>query len=1222
MYQTIWSLGGCRSFGRVYLRALGRLAAGSGSEGLSEAEPIGLSGPGVPGTPIAPPSGRPKSPQYPARRKASGLLAGPCLLALLLVAFFTVCLCPPAWSQTIYTWQRYDSDGNWNDPTNWNPSSGYPNSASDIAIFPMQTTDHRNVTLGANITVNQIQMTNTGTHRLEVGPSGTSYTITFAGTSPQISSTAGAGGDAALRLHARVIVDNGLTKTGTGSAAFMNGLQGTGDVSFNGGTVEIRGNSPNFSGNLIVNSGAILQARSTPYLNILGDTTGQTIVNQGGWFMFRDFSSSVTISEPFVINGVYSRGSLHCYAGNATINGPITLNANGSFGVRDWASAEPGNTRIFTINSIINDNGTGKNVYFLGDYQDSSGRYSNARKNVIVLGAQNSYRGNTYITSNYHDASNPFTGNVRLGTNNALPTTTKVILGGTHDAGGGVYIGIAEGNGKLILGGYNQELAGLETAGTGTANRVVGGSSTQSTLTLNIPAATTNTFAGVLGGPDANENNLALYKKGEGTLILTGQNTYTGRTTVAAGTLILQGGDNRLDPNSQLYMLSSTEGGGNATVEFRSNQTFNPWIRVPGTNTVKLGDGVTLTVNSGDFWPGSFVQGTGKLVKAGTGLWTFGSTASHTGGTEIQAGTFAIYTTGQMPSTGDVLVATGATWDLDYYNEGSKTRTIDELSGAGTITIGTAGTAPVDPTRIATLVVGNGNGSSTFSGLIEDGKGKIALTKTGTGTFTLSGANTYTGTTTVSQGVLKITHPNALGATGADQGTTVANYASVEVEGGITVNEPITLTGGGHPPDTPWYGALRSTGGNNTWAGPITLNGGARIGVRTNETFTITGGITGTGSPAFCGTASGTIRIATNPINVGTSGSLYAIDNTTTLLEVAGNVWKDTYISYGGTLKLGVDNPLPSTTVVTIGNTPDKAGTFDLNGYSQTIGGLQDAGSGNRRVINSGAGASTLTINNTANYTFAGVIQGNINLVKQGTGTQTLSGQNTYTGTTEVLAGTLALVRSGSNNNISGSSAIRIGSGATLNVTGLAGSLLRLATGQTLQGNGTVQGNVEAPAGSFLAAGMSPGHLTITGNYTQAGTLLVELAGYQQGGTQALPGQWQTNGYDWVSVGGTAVLDGYLNIQLLAGFQPASGDVFNVLTAAGGITDQGLDLLWQPGSLLPGQYWTYRIVAGQGGPNEQILQLQLGVPEPASGLLAGLALGALGLWLLRRRFGR
>src|SRR5207248_3391440 len=83
----------------------------------------------------------------------------------------------------------------------------------------------------------------------------------------------------------------------------------------------------------------------------------------------------------------------------------------------------------------------------------------------------------------------------------------------------------------------NQTLTGLVTAGTGTANKVVGGAAGTSILTLNI--AGSDTFAGILGGTGTNENNLALTKTGAGTLTLSGTNTYSGDTTISAGTLRL-----------------------------------------------------------------------------------------------------------------------------------------------------------------------------------------------------------------------------------------------------------------------------------------------------------------------------------------------------------------------------------------------------------------------------------------------------------------------------------------------------------------------------------------------------------------------------------------------------------------------------------------------------------------------------------------------------------
>jgi autotransporter-associated beta strand protein len=104
----------------------------------------------------------------------------------------------------------------------------------------------------------------------------------------------------------------------------------------------------------------------------------------------------------------------------------------------------------------------------------------------------------------------------------------------------------------------------------------------------------------------------------------------------------------------------------------------------------------------------------------------------------------------------------------------------------------------------ATLTI-NQSANSTFSGVIRNGSGSVALTKNGTGTLTLAGNNTYTGATTISVGAINIQHANALGTTAA--GTTVASGAALQLQGGISVwAEALTLSGNGVSSD----GALRN----------------------------------------------------------------------------------------------------------------------------------------------------------------------------------------------------------------------------------------------------------------------------------------------------------------------------------------------------------------------------------------------------------------------------
>jgi autotransporter-associated beta strand protein len=604
-----------------------------------------------------------------------------------------------------------------------------------------------------------------------------------------------------------------------------------------------------------------------------------------------------------------------------------------------------------------------------------------------------------------------------------------------------------------------------------------------------------------------------------------------------------------------------------------------------------------------------------------TGQNTYGGATRVLVGTLKIAGDDNRLPTASPLQIGNTSNVASALFDLNGYNQ----------QVAGLVSEGTTmGMTVTNSSATAATLTINNTADRTYAGVIS---GNLALVKQGSAMQTLSGssANTYTGTTTVQGGRLHLSKSSGVNAIGGNlviDGGNVTFGANEQIPNTTSV----TITSG----------TLNGTGVNmdhrhnhtETFQ-QLTMTGGVfQTGM--GSTWTITGAASftgGAGNTSFIGNSGAAISFGSLSLTGmnATAGNNLGAPNSFTLYGNSASARSTITVGSGGltlngsviNLRRGDSGALGSRLVLdgdvtTTGSSASLIKEDTVGGTTGQIGVELSSSAGTvTRSLNIGGGGADLTISipiSNGAATTAGI-------TKTGPGTLILSAANTYTGTTEVLAGTLALAKSDSNNNISGSSAIRVGSGATLNVTGLAGSLLRLATGQTLQGNGTVQGNVEAPAGSFLAAGMSPGHLTITGNYTQAGTLLVELAGYQQGGTQALPGQWQTNGYDWVSVGGQAVLDGYLNIQLLAGFQPQSGDTFHVLTAAGGITDQGLDLLWQPGSLLPGQYWTYQILTVGQGP-EQILQLQLGVPEPASGLLAGLALGALGLWLLRRRFGR
>ena len=298
----------------------------------------------------------------------------------------------------------------------------------------------------------------------------------------------------------------------------------------------------------------------------------------------------------------------------------------------------------------------------------------------------------------------------------------------------------------------------------------------------------------------------------------------------------------------------------------------------------------------------------------------------------------------------------------------------------------------------------------------------------------------------------------------------------------------------------------------------------------------------------------GTIPGSRNIVILGSNGA-------TTTLVGSNSYTGSTTIGSGGTLRIANNEAAPSSTALAV----NSGGTFDLQGYTQTVGSVSGAGS-----IALGAGTLNAGKDNS-DTTFSGTISGTGSITKQGTGTLTLTGGNTYSGGTTISSGILKgsttslqgnVVNNGmltfdqSNDGtfggvISGSGSVaKSGSGSLiltgrntysggttlsagiLRVNGSVTGLLTVMNGGTLGGTGTV-GSLDSSGA--VGPGNSIGTLSVSGNYTQrsTGTLQIELSPSQA---------------DKLVVGGAASLDGGLAVLPQTGSYSA-GTKYPIITA-------------------------------------------------------------------------
>lgn len=384
-----------------------------------------------------------------------------------------------------------------------------------------------------------------------------------------------------------------------------------------------------------------------------------------------------------------------------------------------------------------------------------------------------------------------------------------------------------------------------------------------------------------------------------------------------------------------------------------------------------------------------------------------------------------------------------------------------------------------DVTLNTSLTANYTSGSSTLGLSIGSDADGIAVTKEGAGSLIITGSNTYDGVTTVNHGNVILRSATALGST---NGETIINFNNaigggdgvyVQLETSINVAENFTLVSNSSGDRRV---SLRSNGGTNTISGTINVQGSGLNVLNSlgGGNFLVTAPITSTGFTGTFLVRGGNNGTISNTINLGT-GTFSKTDGGTWTVSAAGNTWNNTQVSVGS-LRMGVANALPANTVVNMGQNDGSSPNLNLNGFSQTIAGLTwTAGTGGSKTVTSSTGTPTLTLNSANNYTFGGVITGSLNITRNGSGIQTLTGNNTYTGTTRINNG---ILRVGSNTALGATSGQTIISGNTGN-----SGTLELINGVTIAEPITLEARQAGTANAAHIRNVS-GNNTLTGNIT------------------------------------------------------------------------------------------------------------------------------------------
>lgn len=744
-------------------------------------------------------------------------------------------------------------------------------------------------------------------------------------------------------------------------------------------------------------------------------------------------------------------------------------------------------------------------------------------------------------------------------------------------------------DGILQLAGFNFTAGSLIGGGTGSVR------SSSGTPVFTVGSDnTTRTFSGTLG-----TGAFSLVKVGTGTLSLALANTFTGNTTISAGAIRITNGAGLGTAGSVTVASGAAlqvEGG----IEFTRPLTLNgtgissdgALVNNSGDNTiistVTLGSAVLIQSNSGTLafnaatsitgstfaltFAGNgnssvsgIISGSGLITKNGNGTLALSGANTFSGNKNIDAGVLSAENALALGSSGNIIVADGAALSLaggitlarpvtingtGPSSNGALRNGAGDNTLSGTLTLGSASRIESNSGTLtlsaATAVNGTGQsltvgGTQTVSinGIIATGGG--TLTREESGTLILTAANTFTGGTTISAGIINIRNAGALGSAGA---ITVSNGATLQLQNNINFARPTTITGTG----VGGGGAIRSISGTNTISASITITAASRINSDAGTlTLSASPAVTATNQTLSIGgngniTASGTFAIGSGQLNKDGNGTL--------TMSVANTFTGNTNISGGTLLPTNMSALGTSSTVNITGS-----GTLALQGgvtFARPIN-LASLGNGNVGGIRSLSGNNNLSGNitmtgngrinsdaNTLTLTGAGSLSGTSQLItlggagnvtlnraittttgglnKDGNGTATLNVPCTFTGTTTVQAGTLLYGA----NNIIATGDLTV-TGGTLNIGAFSDTVNQFTvTGGTVSGTGTI-----FSLNDYVFSGTSTVNIILGGS---AGLIK------SNGGTTTLTGANTFTGQVWIQNGVLAVT----SLNSVVGGNPSS----------------------------------------------------------------------------------